>query len=33
MRFIGPTSVLTVYSNDERPYQAIGTGYDMEKSM
>ncbi len=28
-----PTSIFTLYPNDERSYQTIGTRYDMEKGV
>jgi hypothetical protein len=31
MCIIGPDSIFTIYSNDERQRKTIGTGYDMEK--
>jgi hypothetical protein len=31
--FIGPETVLAVYSYDERPYKTVGTRYDLEKSV
>jgi len=33
MCFVGSDAILTLYSDDEGSREAIGTGYDLEKSM
>jgi hypothetical protein len=30
---LGPNPISSLYSDDERPGETIGTRYDMEKSM
>ena len=33
MRGAGPDTVFAIYTHDERPREAAGTRYDMEKSL
>jgi len=33
MCFIGPNTILTIYTHDEGPRETIRAGYDMEEGM